>query len=122
MIVNKKLKIAFQEMSEKAIEYANTPNKERRYLKRWLNIYKHHLTENEQLYILQELLEQARYRSIISDPDNVAQIYNMRLKTYTYIFLLSFTFLIVAGIIFRSHNGINNVIDGLIHVFKLLSV
>ena len=89
MIVNKKIKDALKEITEQNVKYMNTPDKERKYLVRLLGVFKNTLTEQEQIFIFKIILEQIHYRNIITDPDNIVQIHNIKLKTITYVFLLT---------------------------------
>lgn len=122
MIVNKKIKDTLKEISDENIKYLNTPNKERKYLKRLLSLFNHQLTEDEQIFVFKIILEQIHYRNIISDPDNIVQIHNIKLKTITYVFFLTIVLIVIIAALFKVHDGLNNVVEMLINVFKILSL
>ena len=122
MLVNKKIKETLDEISSKAIEYTNLPDKERKYLKRLLNIFYKNLTEDDQLFILKLLLEQIYYKNIITDPDNIIQIHNIKLKTITYIFFLVVALMIIGALTFRVNEGLNSILDIFENVIKILTL
>lgn len=122
MIINKKIKETLDEISKESIKNSNSPDKEHRYLRRMLKLFKENLTEEEQLYLFKVILEQIHYRSIISDPDNILQIHNIKLKTITYVFFLSIVFVITAAIMFESNENLNKIIEMFNNVFKILSL
>lgn len=106
MIVNPKIKELFLEINKESISYANTPDKERKYLRRLLHIFKNKLTENEQLYIFKLIIEFIHYKNIIADPDNILQLHNINMRTYTYImFLAIIVILVIAGIFDFNDSG-----------------
>lgn len=122
MIINKKIKETFDKISEESIKYSNTPDKKRKYLKRLLKIFNTNLTEDEQIFIFKFLLEQIHYKNIITDPDNVVQIHNIKLKTITYIFFLTIVLAVIIAILFKVNDDLNNLIVMLTNVFKILSL
>lgn len=122
MIINTKIKETFQEIATKTIEYGNTPDKERKYLKRLLYIFKKDLTEDEQLFLFKLMIEQLHFRNIITDPDNVVQIHNVKLKTITYVFILSIFFMIVVAALFKVNDSLNGVLSVFQNVIKILAL
>lgn len=121
MIVNPKIKELLIEIEKKSISYANTPDKERKYLKRLLDIYKTNLTENEQLYIFKIIIELLHYKNIITDPDNIIQLHNIKLRTYTYIMFLIIIIMLVAAGIFKLNDSIANIFTIFNNIFKILT-
>lgn len=122
MLVNTKIKQIFKEISSQSVIYSNTPDKDRKYNKRLLKIFKEQLTEDEQLYIVKSLFESLHYKNIVTDPDNVLQLHNIKLRTFTFIFFLVTLGLLLVSALFRSNSGLNSIIDIFTNVFKLLSL
>ena len=122
MIVNKKIKDALKEITEQNVKYMNTPDKERKYLVRLLGVFKNTLTEQEQIFIFKIILEQIHYRNIITDPDNIVQIHNIKLKTITYVFLLTVILVLLVAALFKVNESLNGILDMFGNVLKLLSL
>ena len=122
MIVNKKLKDTLKEITDQNVKYMNTPDKERRYLKRLLNIFKNTLSEDEQLFMFKIILEQMHYRNMITDPDNIVQIHNIKLKTITYVFFLTVVLVLLVAALFKVNDSLNGIIGMFGNVLKLLAL
>ena len=122
MIVNKKIKDALKEITEQNVKYMNTPDKELKYLVRLLGVFKNTLTEQEQIFIFKIILEQIHYRNIITDPDNIVQIHNIKLKTITYVFLLTVILILLVAALFKVNESLNGILDMFGNVLKLLSL
>ena len=122
MIVNKKIKDALKEITEQNVKYMNTPDKELKYLVRLLGVFKNILTEQEQIFIFKIILEQIHYRNIITDPDNIVQIHNIKLKTITYVFLLTVIVILLVAALFKVNESLNGILDMFGNVLKLLSL
>lgn len=120
MIVNPKLKEVFKKISEATIKYMNSPDNERKYLLRLLKIYKEKLTVEEQLFLFKFLLEHLHFKFILTDPDNILQIHNIKLRTITYIFILIIILLITIAILFKTNDSLNNIILMFSNIFKFL--
>lgn len=122
MIVNKKLKDTLKEITDQNVKYMNSPDKERKYLKRLLNIFKNTLSEDEQLFMFKIVLEQMHYRNMITDPDNIVQIHNIKLKTITYVFFLTVVLVLLVAALFKVNDSLNGIIGMFGNVLKLLAL
>lgn len=122
MIVSKKIKETFKEITEQNVKYMNMPDKERKYLKRLLNVFKNHLSDEEQLFLFKIILEQMHYRNLITDPDNIVQIHNIKLKTITYVFVLTVVIILLAAALFKVNDSLNGLISMFGNVLKLLTL
>lgn len=122
MVINKKIKETLREITEQNTKYMNTPDMERKYLKRLLGVFKNSFTEDEQLFIFKIVLDQMHYRNMITDPDNIVQIYNIKLKTITYIFFLTTIIILLIAALFKVNESLNGIIDMFGSVFKLLAL
>lgn len=122
MKINTKIRETFKEISRSSIEYNNQTDIDRKYFKRFLKIFKEELTEDEQVYVMRTIFEFVHYKSIITDPDNIIQIHNLKLRSVTFMFILSTMFLIIIAMIFDVNDGLNNIVTMLGNVFKLLSL
>ena len=123
MKINPNIRAMFAEISKKAIDQSNSvQSSDYKYLRRMLRVYKTHLTEEEQLYLLNTALELIHYRNIMVDPDNLLIISNIRLRTYVFIFLLSMVTLITAAILFRTNSTLNGLVEFLARLVKIFSL
>ena len=122
MMISKKIKETFKEITEQNVKYMNTPDKERKYLKRLLNIFKNNLNDEEQLFLFKVILEQMHYRNLITDPDNIVQIHNIKLKTITYVFFLTVVLILLIAALFKVNDSLNGLISMFGNVLKLLAL
>lgn len=122
MIVSKKIKDTFQEITAQNVKYMNMPDKERKYLKRLLGVFKNTLSEEEQLFVFKIVLEQTHYRNMITDPDNIVQIHNIKLKTITYVFFLTVVIVLLVAGLFKVNDSLNGLISMFGNVLKLLAL
>lgn len=122
MIVSKKIKDTFQEITAQNVKYMNMPDKERKYLKRLLGVFKNTLSEEEQLFVFKIVLEQMHYRNMITDPDNIVQIHNIKLKTITYVFFLTVVIVLLVAGLFKVNDSLNGLISMFGNVLKLLAL
>lgn len=122
MLINKKIKETFKEITEQNVKYMNMPDKERKYLKRLLNVFKNDLSDEEQLFLFKIILEQMHYRNLITDPDNIVQIHNIKLKTITYVFFLAVVIILLVAALFKVNDSLNGLISMFGNVLKLLAL
>ena len=122
MVINKKIKETFREITDQNTKYMNTPDKERKYLKRLLGVFKNSFTEDEQLFLFKIILDQMHYRNMITDPDNIVQIHNIKLKTITYIFFLTTIIILLIAALFKVNESLNGILGMFGSVFKLLAL
>lgn len=120
MIVNKKIREVIKEISAQTIAYMNSEDKERKYLRSLLKIYKKNLTEDEQIFILKYLLEFVHYKNITIDPENIITMNNIKLRHYFLVLLLVFGFIIITLIILFQTNALINILEQAIKFFKFL--
>lgn len=122
MIVNKSIKQTFKDIAIASELNGNTKDSSRTYLKRLLHIFNTKLTDEERILVTKYLFENLHYKNIITDPDNIIQLNNIRLRNISYYFLLAIVSVIgVAGILGVSAR-LNIIIESFQHVFKLLSI
>ena len=122
MLISKKIKETFKEITEQNVKHMNMPDKERKYLKRLLNVFKNHLSDEEQLFLFKIILEQMHYRNLITDPDNIVQIHNIKLKTITYVFFLTVVIILLVAALFKVNDSLNGLISMFGNVLKLLAL
>ena len=122
MLISKKIKETFKEITEQNVKYINMPDKERKYLTRLLNVFKNHLSDEEQLFLFKIILEQMHYRNLITDPDNIVQIHNIKLKTITYVFFLTVVIILLVAALFKVNDSLNGLISMFGNVLKLLAL
>lgn len=122
MVINPDIKKLFNSISTQSVHYANSPDKERKYIRRLLRVFKSQLTEEEQLFLIKSLLESISYRSIVTDPDNIIQIHNIKLRTYTFLFFLFCLGAILVSALFKTNESIGSMVEFFSNVFKILSI
>lgn len=121
MIINKKIKDLLSEIAVQRFKYLNTPDTERKYLRRILKIYDTALTEDERLFIFSALLSQIYYRTIITDPENMVKIHNLQLR---YVFIASIIVIfviVVAAVLLRTNSGVNYIADMFANLVKIIT-
>ena len=122
MIINPKIKALFKDISVQSIAYVNTPDKERKYNRRLLKIFKEQLTEEEQLYVMKSLFESIHYKNIVTDPDNVLQMHNIKLRTFTFLFFVVSLFALLISALFKNNAGLNSIIEVFSNIFKIINL
>ena len=122
MIVNTSIKSLFKDISKQTVSYSNTPDKDRKYNKRLLKIFKENLTEEEQLYVMKSLFESIHYKNIVTDPDNVLQLHNIKLRTFTFIFFMVSLFVVLVSFLLKNNDSLNSLLEIFTNIFKLLSL
>lgn len=122
MIVNRNIKETFRDIAVASELNANSVDPSRSYIKRLLKIFNNKLTEEERLLVVKFLFENIYYRNIITDPDNIIQLNNIRLRNVTYYILLAIVSVIGVSAVLGVSDRLNTVIESFQHVFKLLSI
>jgi hypothetical protein len=80
------------------------------------------LNDEEQLFLFKVILEQMHYRNLITDPDNIVQIHNIKLKTITYVFFLTVLIILLVAALFKVNDSLNGLISMFGNVLKLLAL
>lgn len=109
MIVNQKLKTLFAEIAEESNKYLNIKDEKKRYVRRLVKLYTTKLSEEEQIYILSQILDQLNYKSIVVDPDNLITLNNIKHRTYFIIFILTMLTMLTAAALFKTNSAINEI-------------
>lgn len=122
MIINPKIKALFKDISSQSVAYANTPDKERKYNRRLLKIFNEQLTEEEQLYVMKSMFESIHYKNIVTDPDNVLQLHNIKLRSYMFIFFIVSLFALLISMLFKSNASLNGLIGVFSNIFKIINI
>lgn len=122
MIINPNIKRLFKEVSNQSVAYANTPDKERKYNRRLLTLFKEQLTEEEQLYVMKSLFESIHYKNIVTDPDNVLQLHNIKLRTFMFIFFIVSLFALLVSALFKNNASLNSLIEMFSNIFKIINI
>lgn len=121
MIVNPKLKQLFNEIEKESIKYSNTPDHEKKYLRKLLIVFKESLTEDEQLYVFKNIVEFFHYKNIITDPDNILQLHNIKMRTYTYVMFLCVIVVLVVASVIKDSDSINYITTLFSNIFRIIS-
>ena len=116
MKVNPQITKTLDEIARQTNTYLNSPDGHRRYLKKLHKLYTTALTEEEQIYTLRLLLEQLSYKNIVTDPDTVLAIGNVKNRTIFVIFGLTVAGMIVASYLFTKDGRFAQLLD---HALKL---
>jgi len=119
MIVNKKIKEMFKEISSETIKYMNSKDSERKYIRRLLNIFKTQLNEEEQIFIVKTILEFIHYKNIVTDPDTIITTANIKLRTYFFIFVLTIIGMLTGAILFKTNESLNEIVSLILNVLKV---
>ena len=111
MRVNKQIKEALAAISRESVRLHNDPKKQTRYMRRVLNIYNTHLTDEERVYLLSALMELLHYRNITVDPDVILAINNVRLRSIFFVFVGTVVLMITGAGLFKSNTSISSIIE-----------
>jgi len=122
MNVNPKIKLMLAEIAEQSIKYANTRNENKRYQRRLLRMFKDNMSEDEQLYVFNNILKEISYKNIIADPENMLTIGNIKLRSHFMVFVMSVIFLVVASYLFGTNGEVQAIGDSFLKLLKILGV
>ena len=122
MNVNPKIKLMLAEIAEQSIKYANKKDERKKYQRKLLKLFKQSMSEDEQLYVFNTILEEISYKNIIADPDNMLTVGNIKLRTHFMIFVMSIIVLLLASYLFGTNDEIKAIGDGLGKLLKILGI
>lgn len=122
MNVNPKIKLMLAEIAEQSIKYANTKDERKKYQRKLLKLFKQSMSEDEQLYVFNSLLEEISYKNIIADPENMLTVGNIKLRSHFMIFVMSVIGLLLASYLFGTNDEIKVIGDGLGKLLKILGI
>lgn len=122
MNVNPKIKLMLAEIAEQSIKYANTKDERKKYQRKLLRLFKQSMSEDEQLYVFNNLLEEISYKNIIADPENMLTVGNIKLRSHFMIFVMSIIVLLLASYLFGTNDEIKAIGDGLGKLLKILGI
>ena len=122
MNVNPKIKLMLAEIAEQSIKYANKKDERKKYQRKLLRLFKQSMSEDEQLYILNNILEEISYKNIIADPENMLTVGNIKLRSHFMIFVMSIIVLLLASYLFGTNEEIKAIGDGLGKLLTILGV
>ena len=122
MNVNPKIKLMLAEIAEQSIKYANTKDERKKYQRKLLRLFKQSMSEDEQLYVFNNLLEEISYKNIIADPENMLTVGNIKLRSHFMIFVMSIIVLLLASYLFGTNEEIKAIGDGLGKLLKILGI
>ena len=122
MIINPKIKDTLKDIARQSVTYGNYPDKDRKYLRKLLKVMKEQLTEEEQIYVMKSLLESLHYKNIVTDPDNVLQIHNLRLRSIMMVTLMVGLLMLLAAGLFKTNSAIDSILSIFGNMFKILSM
>ena len=122
MNVNPKIKLMLAEIAEQSIKYANKKDERKKYQRKLLKLFKQSMSEDEQLYVLNNILEEISYKNIIADPENMLTVGNIKLRSHFMIFIMSVIVLLLASYLFGTNDEIKAIGDGLGKLLKILGI
>lgn len=122
MNVNPKIKLILAEIAEQSIKYANTKDERKKYQRKLLRLFKQSMSEDEQLYVLNNILEEISYKNIIADPENMLTVGNIKLRSHFMIFVMSVIVLLLASYLFGTNDEMKAIGDELGKLLKILGI
>lgn len=111
MIVNPKIKAMFAEIATNAQHLANRKDDRKKYIRKFVKLYTTKMSEEEQLYLAMELFEQLSYKNIVTDPDTLIALNNVKHRTYFLIFSLSVIGMLIAAGLFKTNSSLNELLE-----------
>lgn len=121
MIVNPEIKKLFADIAEQSNKYLNQRDDKKKYVKRLVKIYKDNLSEEEQVYLANQLLEQLSYKSIVVDPENLIALNNVKHRTYFVILTFTLIAMVIAAALFETSPAVNGVVSAIKKVLILIT-
>ena len=118
MKVNKNIKTTLKQIADEAEEARKNPSgRERRQrIRGYLRLFKTGLTEDEQIVVLDNLLEELSYRSVIVDESYMVSLGNAKMRELLAIFgIIVCTFLLWLV----SFSGYSDTSGAFVSIFKL---
>lgn len=122
MNVNPKIKLMLAEIAEQSIKYANTKDERKKYQRKLLRLFKQSMSEDEQLYVFNNLLEEISYKNIIADPENMLTVGNIKLRSHFMIFVMSVIVLLLGSYLFGTNEEIKVIGDGLGKLLTIMGI
>ncbi len=122
MKVNPEIRKTLVSIAENAIDNDNSPDENRAMFRKLVRMFRHHLTEEEQIYVLKTILEFVHYRNIATDPDNLLTMHNIKLRSGMFIFFMAVGFTVLVSVLFQSNNSLAAIGSILGNVLKLISM
>lgn len=111
MRVNKTIKKTLSEIAKETNISLNEPSSKRQYVKRLLDVFKRQLTNDEQVSLVIFLLEQLSYKNIVTDPDNMLTIGNVKNRTIFLVFSLTVVVLLLVSYLFSKDSRFTQMVD-----------
>jgi hypothetical protein len=109
--VNKTIKKTLSEIAKETNISLNEPSSKRQYVKRLLDVFKRQLTNDEQVSLVIFLLEQLSYKNIVTDPDNMLTIGNVKNRTIFLVFSLTVVVLLLVSYLFSKDSRFTQMVD-----------
>lgn len=119
MIINKRIKDTLSEISKESVKLHNDPEKHTKYIKRMMQVFHTHLTDEERVYVVAYLLELLHYRTLAIDPDNMLTISNIRIRTLFFVFVSTVVTMFIAAYLFKTNSSVVHIGEFL---FKFLMI
>lgn len=119
MRTNPKIREVFEEISARSIELSNNYDEQRKYLRRLIEIFRNDLNDHERIYVFKQLLEEISFKTVVSHPDKVREIYSIRTKFMFQTLVGASLVVLLAGAVFRTNPYINNILDSIGKTFML---
>lgn len=120
MRVNPKIHEMMVEISEKTIKYINNPDEERKYLRRLLNAFNDHLSEDEKIFVFKNILEHIHFRSLNTDEKMLLTLSGIKMKRTLLQFVLFNTTMVVAYFLFVDNQLVNEFIRHIQNAISLI--
>jgi hypothetical protein len=113
MKVNPRIKEVLDEISKETVVFFNTefPDKRIAKLRKIYRFFRNNLTEEEQLYVINYLLENIHYKNILIDPDTLITASNIKLRYVFSIVVSTIVVMIVFAILFRTNSSLNFIVE-----------
>ncbi len=87
-----------------------------------MRLFKQSMSEDEQLYVFNNLLEEISYKNLIADPENMLTVGNIKLRSHFMIFVMSVIVLLLASYLFGTNDEIKAIGDGLGKLLTILGI
>jgi sugar-specific transcriptional regulator TrmB len=122
MKVNPKIKEVLDEISKETVVFFNTdsPIKKSK-LRKIYRFFKRNLTEEEQLYVINYLLENIHYKNVLIDPETLIITSNIKLRFIFSIVVSTIIVMVVFAMLFNTNSSLNFVVEVLKNLLSAIN-
>jgi len=121
MIINKKIKEFIIEVAAETVKHNNTPNTQRKYIRKLYHFFDKQLNEEEKIFLLTYFLEQIHYKNLMTDPDNMIHMHNIKMRTASLIFFWIVITIFIVSVLIIPNSPLGFILNIVDQFFKIVT-